>query len=294
MSEQKEDLEKSKAVVKEFLGKMYPGNTLPEQLEEFKGFDFMKLEKNSKYANCSFAFDADDTLLARCVYFVIWCNGDDEYRLPGLVSFDDIGTGRKYRGETLNTYNTLFGKKDMGVEKFFNNSDEETKTIIKKFRAKYRTIGNFMLLPDIRISVNIDKMGGMVEESVESINTYRGKSSKYRDFFDLSLQGLFGDSDENMPKLRDANKFYFDFMSEKNGRFCKINFLESYFNADGITVRENLFKHPNPNRPYQWYFTSETEKEEYRAFAMNYINKASAIIDDRAGRICEVLRERLS
>lgn len=297
---QRDDLRKSKEVIRDFLDRMYPGKSLDEQLSDFRNFDFMGLQKYPKYGDCTRKyFDPDDTFLARNIYFLLWYDAkDNPYALLGLNSFSDIGAGTssKYGGETINTYKTLFGK-DQWVKNFFNDANNDIKASIKQFKQKHLTIGNFMILPSKTIKIGDD---------FKSINNYRGDiTGKYRDYFDLSLKGLFGDSDENMLKLQNVNQSYFTFMNEEKGRFCKTNFLEAYFENDGITIKENLFSHPHPNTPYcrfdNWWnnksddlqCTEEAEKEKYHAFAMNYTKIASAIIDDRAERICVVLRERL-
>ena len=76
----------------------------------------------------------------------------DDYQLLGLscilygtkklpeLKFEDIGTGRKYRGDTLNTYRSLFGR-DLSVQKKYGFDDRLTKKV-KTFRKKYLTIGN--------------------------------------------------------------------------------------------------------------------------------------------------------
>ncbi len=74
---------------------------------------FLNVEDKKRYIELSYgsnskdALDCDDTHLARIVYFLIHRDEENnEYALPNLINFSDIGSGYKYkyRGDTINTY----------------------------------------------------------------------------------------------------------------------------------------------------------------------------------------------
>ena len=52
-------------------------------------------------------FDEDDTEIARCIYYLIFNNQILKDTLN--LKYDDIGTGKKYRGDTLYSFYTYFG-----------------------------------------------------------------------------------------------------------------------------------------------------------------------------------------
>lgn len=92
--------------------------------------------------------------LTRAICFILW--GEI---FPDLTA-SDIGTGQKYRGDTLNTFNTVFGSyfpeqhSCVGIER--SNASESLRVLANKFHAAYHSIGNFILLPNI---AETDKSG---------------------------------------------------------------------------------------------------------------------------------------
>ena len=80
----------------------------PERLEgniqELINFDFSSLRGDSRYGCNGRSFDCDDTNLMRGISFLLWGGS-----FPDLTLYE-IGPGKKYRGDTLNTFNRVFGK----------------------------------------------------------------------------------------------------------------------------------------------------------------------------------------
>ena len=71
--------------------------------------ELSSLENDEKYGQQpENDFDADDCQLSRAIYVVVW--GD---RMPYLNMLS-IGRGRSYRGDTMNTFNTIFGREIEG------------------------------------------------------------------------------------------------------------------------------------------------------------------------------------
>ena len=86
------------ALVADFVNEYIAGDW-----EKLKSFDFRELRNSDKYGCPDRNFDCDDCNLMRAVYVVLW-NGC----LPQLT-LDNCGARRRYRGDTLNTFHTMFG-----------------------------------------------------------------------------------------------------------------------------------------------------------------------------------------
>lgn len=297
------DFDYCKEEFKWFLDAQYPNlkGDIDKQIEKFcKNFcfdDLRNIEKinalpldsadKEKYLEYNYGSnykdntDCDDTHLARIIYFLIHNdnkinNKINEYALPRLNKLTDIGSGYKYkyRGDTLNTYSTLFGSKNQGVVKYFNSPNDIKK--INKYRQKYVTIGNFWLLPAATVRLNSDK------QKWDSINSYRGTSEKYRDYFDLFLQAFIHKEDFVQWRNLDETKAYFDVMDNTN-EFIKRNMLEKYFieGTNKIIITTDF--------PYYWNMKNDIKK--YIKFSLEYIKNSIEIIDYRAEQICKRLQE---
>lgn len=153
-------------------------NFINEFIEEYlKGdiyaflyFDFASLHQDKRFGCNSRGFDCDDTNITRAICFILWGEIFPD------ITFSDIGTGNKYRGDTLNTFHTVLGAylpdkhSCLGIEK--SNADNRLRVLANKFHAIYHSIGNFILLPNI---AETDK------KRAYTFNTYRGIA--YKDYF---------------------------------------------------------------------------------------------------------------
>ena len=254
---------------------------------------FLNVEDKKRYielshgSNSKDALDCDDTHLARIVYFLIHRDEENnEYALPNLIKFSDIGSGYKYkyRGDTINTYSTLFGSKNQGYEIFFKLCNVEDERVAN-FRNKYVTMGNFILLPATTVQLNPDT------RKWHSMNSYRGTNERYRDYFDLFISRLMNNDciDFKLWKEQEELKDYFNFMNDKC-KFIKANILENYFNMETHQAISNLFKHKDKEAPYYWYMDNKIDDIQYRQFALYYIDKATEIIRNRACKISNILK----
>ena len=254
---------------------------------------FLNVEDKKRYIELSYgsnskdALDCDDTHLARIVYFLIHRDEENnEYALPNLINFSDIGSGYKYkyRGDTINTYSTLFGSKNQGYEIFFKLCNVEDERVAN-FRNRYVTMGNFILLPATTVQLNPDT------RKWHSMNSYRGTNERYRDYFDLFISRLMSNDciDFKLWKEQEELKDYFNFMNDKC-KFIKANILENYFNMETPQAIPNLFKHKDKEAPYYWYMDNKIDDIQYRQFALYYIDKATEIIRNRACKISNILK----
>lgn len=300
-----DDFKDCKEDFKWFLDIRYPKKDINKQIEEFCNnfcfdelYDIEKINKfcdneenRNKYIEFSYGsnskdvWDCDDTHLARVILFLIHCDREgNKYAIPKLNKFIDIGSGYryKYRGDTLNTYSTLFGSKNQGYNKFFEQNEK-----IEKFRDKYVTIGNFILLPALSVQLDENK------RKWDSINTFRGINEHYRDFFDLFLYKFLNKNKDyelwrKNPYDNEYINEYFNVMDDKN-EFISRNILECYLD-NNKEITSNLFGHTNTENPYCWW-DENIDKNEYRKFALGYIEKATEIINYRAGVISKILQE---
>lgn len=252
------ELEECKKIFKEkFLNKEYPelcGN-IEQQIEKFcKEFDFSNLSKDKYRELCaqSSTSDEDGTYLAHLIYVIIW--GNWEFNAYGIDYVDGAWKSSMYGGETINTYATLIGK----IKETIDDKENE---IIEKFKIKYLTIGNFMVLPKIYFNN-------------QTLNQIKG--CQYKDLMDIFLYNIF-DNNSKFQELVESHN-----LNSKD--FCIKNFLEPYFDiANNYTPIEVIYHNGelNNNNIYN------------KDFVLDYVIKSMNIIDYRAERICAILKDRL-
>ena len=80
-------------LIRSFIDEKLDGN-----IENFLNYDLDQLENDEKYGG----FDPDNSKIANAIYVVLW--GD---KIPDL-NYDALGTS--YRGDILNSFNTLMGR----------------------------------------------------------------------------------------------------------------------------------------------------------------------------------------
>ena len=123
------------------------------------------------------------------------------------------------------------------------------------------------------------------------MNSYRGTSSGWRDYFDKflfeldkCLKGNKKEADEILLALVNKNSFYFDTIKSIE-LFCEKNYLNSYL----VNKQVQLF--------FEQRLTYEIEntieaKHNYTMFAINYLNKADEIINERSSIIMDIIKEK--
>lgn len=255
-------------------------NFINEFIEEYlKGdiyalldFDFASLHQDKRFGCNGRGFDCDDTNITRAICFILWGEIFPD------ITFSDIGTGNKYRGDTLNTFHTVLGAylpdkhSCIGIEK--SNADNRLRVLANKFHAVYHSIGNFILLPNI---AETDK------KRAYTFNTYRGIA--YKDYFDLFLRQLdkcltSNNGDKHLTTLIDRNAFFFLWLNQNGGLkyFSKICWLEDYFADDKPQEIFSPFMYCLRKRQ-EW---TDSEKSFYIEHVEKYIISATTIIQNRA------------
>lgn len=260
--------------IREFAEERLEGNLL-----NLIDFDFASLRRDIRFGCSGRTFDCDDTDLMRAIGFLLW--GES---FPALT-FSDIGPGKKYRGDTLNTFNTVLGKflaeqnTWAGIVK--SNAPENLQEAANKFHVSYHFIGNYILLPNI---AETDK------KRAYTLNTYRGTA--YKDYFDLFLIELEKSltackGDRHLINLIERNDFFFSWIKTNGGLayFKKLCWLDDYFSP---SAPETVFA------PYMFCLRkrrewTDTEKADYIGYMGNYMLKATAIIKNRSYKMVERL-----
>ena len=217
-------------------------------------------------------YDSDDTELMRAVYCVVfsetWTN----------LSMENAGNG-KLRGDTLNTYNTLFSPP--WAEKFTAiwNPDETLVQKIKVFKNVAYTIGNMAVLPDRRIGE-------------WSINKHRGCHDEWHDYEDRFLAALYKvltkqkNCDLDLEELVCLNNEDFEPFYGEEGwrRFIEGNMLEYYVN--------NNYQPVVSSKGYTYWRGGYTNRERFLAECHRYIDFSTEIINDRAKRMIERIKSK--
>ena len=92
--------ERARQLLQDFIREKLNGT-----LENIRTFNIKTLRGDDKFGCPGRYFDCDDTEIMRAIYVVLW--GDV---LPEL-SMDTLGNTEKYRGDTMNSFHTMFGHK---------------------------------------------------------------------------------------------------------------------------------------------------------------------------------------
>ena len=145
-------------------------------LNGFLDYDLATLEGHPLYGAPGRTFDTDDCNLVRALFHLLYRDA-----FPGLT-LDTLGTGRPYRGDTLNTFNTLLGRpipdqpgRFAGLEKF--NPSDSLRARAAAFHRTYHMLGNLAPIPNRSLNR-------------QTLNTYRGTHPDWRDAFPVFLVQL--------------------------------------------------------------------------------------------------------
>jgi len=260
------------------LVRQYVAEELHGDLEALAGVDLAALEGHPLYGAPGRPFDTDDCNLVRALFDVLYADA-----LPGL-SLPEIGTGRAYRGDTLNTFHTLFGRpipgrpgRFAGLER--HSPSDELRARATAFHRTYHTLGNLAPLPN-------RSLGRL------TFNTYRGTHPQWRDAFPAFLENLrlalLADpaADPTLCRLVELNADAFRGFRTPDGpaRFARLLDLDDYLDpATGLPI-----PHYAPNA----HFLSQSD-DDYSASADRYLTVAPLLIQRRAARMIARLRTLL-
>lgn len=259
-------------LIKSFIAERLDGD-----IQKFHDYDLDQLERDEKYG----AYDPDNSKIANAIYVVLW--GDT---LPNLTP-NSLG-GELYRGDTMNSFNTLMGRPNedgtnfLGIQKYTH--DSKVVNMAKIYHKKYHTLGNLMVLPNKTL-----------EAERTTLNQLRGGGAWY-DYFDLFLSDIrnlmigtnTGGIDNRLKNLVNINRYFFDCFQGADGFrcFCKTFYLDNYVDSQFSKVH-NIFS------PYARHWPTRYSEEEYKRYVTSYITKATEIIDYRCSRMIEDLEAKI-
>lgn len=266
-------MEHSTQLLKSFVTEKLSG-----ALENLREFDFRTLKDSEKFGCPGRNFDCDDTEIMRAIFVLLW--GET---LPGL-RMNNFGYRKQYRGDTVNTFHTMFGRElparpgfFAGLEKY--HPSEELREKVRRFHKLCSNVGNYVVLPNY-----------FAEQT--SLNCYRG-TNDWHDFFDLFLIELHkvltesGVADKTLKELVKTNDFCFSHFQGDTGwrRLTEALFLTDYCAPGGAPRKLFLLN---------CHWLNEKAPNAHFQSAALYLEKTEQIIRARAEKIITALRNKLS
>ena len=259
-------------LVKDFVVEMLAGDW-----RLWRDFDLSALRDSDKFGCPQRGFDGDDCNIMRAVYSVLW--GDF---LPHL-QMDNCGTRRPYRGDTMNTFHTMFGKENKlhtgffdGLEKY--SPSDEIRQRVRVFQKRCTSLGNYVVLPNFYARQT-------------TLNCYRG-TNDWHDFFDRFLMELYkvltgtDGADDTLQDLVKANDFCFQKFQGRAGfaEFIQTLLLKNYCSKSCI---------PQKIFAMNYHWMNEKARERYLQAAELYLEKTEEIIRCRAEKIIALLHQKV-
>ena len=264
--------EQAVQLVKEFVNEELSGDW-----QKFINFDFNLLHDSGKFGCPERNFDCDDTNIMRAIYVVLW-----QDKLPNLA-MDNIGYRKQYRGDTVNTFHTMFGRAIEGRPGFFAGLEkysppDEMREKVRHFGKLCSNIGNYVVLPNFYARQT-------------TLNCYRG-TNDWHDFFDRFLMELYkvltgtDGADDTLQDLVKANDFCFQKFQGRAGfaEFIQTLLLKNYCSKSCI---------PQKIFAMNYHWMNEKARERYLQAAELYLEKNEEIIRCRAEKIIALLHQKV-
>jgi hypothetical protein len=243
-------------------------------IQRLATFPLGDLRKDNVYGCPGRNFDSDDTELMRAIYCVVF--GDTWKNL----SMENLGD-EKLRGDTMNTYNTLFSHpwSNLFTERW--NPDNTLLDKMKVFQTTCYTMGNMTVLPDRRIGD-------------WSINKHRGCHDQWHDYEDRFLAALYQvlmqdpACDPDLQELVELNWEDFAPFYDEDGwvKFISGNYLDYYVDSNWIPLVTS--------KGFTYWRGGYTNKERFFAECHRYIDFSTDIINKRAWRMIEKIKAELA
>lgn len=186
-------------------------------------------------------------------------------------------------GDTLNTYNSSFGKAPAGRRAHSlidESSDESIKTLLSKFKSRYLTVGNFMPLPNVtynRISINTARNSAANDYAdlfFEIVKNYYDFNLNERNFLAKYTAGSQRKGVQNLAAVMVLNSTYFKIFNDFSN-FVKLNHLEAFYKEG----RYPLFNHSLTDIHFK-------NSEDVKSYLVNSIE----VIEERSEVIVEKLK----
>ena len=276
----------AKRLINDFINEELPNKDINELIK----FSFWNIKNQEKYGNGKPYPDGDCTKIVYAIDFLLYCDIGitENFRIPSYPWKSEQYCN--FKGETINTFNTLFAKK-LGKQNKIRSlfSLEEWKKIkddsqidnpfAEDFFHVYQRLGNFMLLPSKTIGFR------------KSINSYKGTNEIILDYSDIFFnqlkQCLDGKTSEKLKTLNNlikANNFYFT----KDKTIA--DFFEDFYLQDYNTYELE------GEHYYHWYtnlFNNCVIQQSYVNFSLEYITNAKKLIEARSVLLVNHLQKLL-
>ncbi len=250
--------------LKDFTAQYLDGN-----IERIATFELAKLRYDKVYGCPGRNFDSDDTNLMRAIYYIV-------FGKTWNIEYQDL-EHMKMRGDTINTYSTLFSRP--WQERFIQIWHPDAEFLAKRsvFHKTCYTMGNMTMLPNIALAD-------------WTINQHRGCHDEWHDYEDRFLsalrQVLLDDkhADPDLKDLIDLNcKYFSPFWGEQGWRkFIEGNMLEYYVDENYIPVISS--------KGYTYWRGGYINRDRFFEECHRYMDFTTNIINDRAQRMIEKLK----
>lgn len=238
-------------------------------IERLATFELEKIRYDKVYGCPGRNPDSDDTNLMRAIYLIVFGEAwGIEYK-----DLEDMNM----RGDTINTYSTLFSRP--WQERFIDIWHPDKEFLAKRFvfQKTCYTPGNMTILPNIPIGE-------------WTINKHRGCHDEWHDYEDRFLAALRlvllndAKADLDLKELVDLNRKYFlPFYGEQGWRnFIDGNMLEYYVDDKYVPIITS--------KGYTYWRGGYTNRSRFFEECHRYMDFSTNIINDRAKRIIDKLK----
>ena len=265
-------MNKAKSLITSFVEERLQGN-----LNKLVYFDFAQLRGDKKYGVCSGgSFDCDNTNLSSAIYLLVF---EDVWNDLSLSSLEN----GLYRGDTINSFNTTFGKAvTMGGFADLNRFQPDAclQQRVLKFHSLYHTIGNFMVLPNACVDGY-------------TLNTFRGSYNQWRDYIDKFIEALHF----ALTSPQSTNNELFHQLIATN-----IKDFEPYHHQEGFELLMNKLLLNDcidqEGRPKQLFdvvhhWDKRLTRDMYFRHVNQYLYFCESFIEKRGARMVEILASKL-
>lgn len=239
-------------------------------------FDFAQLQGDRKYGVCGGTFDCDNTNLANAIYLLVF---EDVWN---DMTFSSLESGM-YRGDTINSFNTTFGKSVAtggfaGLNRF--KPDENLQQRAMKFHSLYHTIGNYMVLPNVRAFGY-------------TLNTFRGSYYKWRDYIDKfigALHLLLTDPQ------RANNELFYQLWAANIKDFEPYCYQEGFELLMGkLLLNDCIDQEGKPKQLFDvvYHWDKCLTRDMYIRHVNQYLDFSTSFIEKRGAKMVEILSSKL-
>ena len=264
-------MNKAKSLITSFVEESLQGN-----LNELAHFDFAQLRCDKKYGVCSGgSFDCDNTNLSNAIYLLVF---EDVWNDLSLSSLEN----GLYRGDTMNSFNTTFGKAVTtggfaGLNRF--EPDKSLQQRVLKFHSLYHTIGNFMVLPN-------------TSAVKYRLNTFRGSHYQFRDYIDKFIGALH----LQLTAPQSANNELFSQLIMAN-----IKDFEPYYHQEGfellmdkLLLNDCINQEEKPKELFDvvYHWDKRLTRDIYLKHVKQYLDFSESFIERRGSKMVEILASK--